>query len=110
MMTDNIWAIAKHPDIKHLLLLLAEQLGSDSFVIDHAVAVDDRAIYLAHRKAKLVRAYVYTLGQQTGRYGVHLEFPESVEPHENVSLASLVGMLSVHFDIAIIHPLPFESH
>jgi len=109
MMTDNIWAIAKHPDIKHLLLLLAEQLGSNSFVIDHSIAVDDRAIYLQHREAERVRAYVYTLGQQAERYGVHLEFPESMEPHENVSLASLVAMLSVHFDIAIIHPLPYES-
>jgi len=108
MMTENIWAIAKHSDIKHLLLLLTEQLGSDGFVIDHATAVDDRAIYLQHRDAEQVRAYIYTLGQKAGRYGVHLEFPESVEPHENLSLASLVAMLSVHFDIAVIHPLPHE--
>ena len=105
-MTENIWALAKHAEIKHLLLLLDQQLGLDGFVIDTDTALDDRAIYLCHREDAAVRAYIYTVGQMPNRYGVHLEYPTSMEPHENVSLTSLVAMLAVHFDIPVIHPLP----
>lgn len=105
-MNENIWALAKHQEIKHLLLLLAEQLGSEAFAIDMATPVDARAIYLQHREDAAVRAYIYTVGQQAERYGVHFEFPNSVEPHENVTLAALVEMLAVHFDVAVIRSLP----
>lgn len=105
-MNENIWALAKHAEIKHLLLLLIEQLGETSFVIDTGTPVATRAIYLQHRDDPAVRAYIYTVGQQPERYGVHFEFPNSVEPHENIELAALVDMLAVHFDIAVIHPLP----
>jgi hypothetical protein len=107
-MTHNIWALAKHPGIKHLLLLLSEQLGGTAFIIEHAAPADARAVYLRHRELESVRAYIFTLGQQPGRYGVHLEYPESVVPHENVSLSTIVGMLAVHFDIAVIHSLPHD--
>ncbi len=105
-MNENIWALAKHQQIKHLLLLLVEQLGSEAFAIDTVTPVDARAIYLQHREDAAIRAYVYTVGQQPERYGVHFEFPDSVEPHENVALAALVDMLAVHFDVAVIRPLP----
>ena len=105
-MSENIWALPKHPDIKHLLLLLVDQLGSDAFSIDMKIALDARAIYLQHREDAAVRAYIYTLGQNAGFYGVHLEFLNSMELHENVTHAALVEMLAVHFDVAIIKPLP----
>ena len=105
-MNENIWTLAKHPDIKHLLLLLVEQLGSDSFLIDTTTPVDARAIYLQHREEAVVRAYVSTIGQRAGRYGVHFEFPNAMEPHENIELPALVDMLAVHFDIPVVKPLP----
>ena len=105
-MNENIWALARHQEIKHLLLLLVEQLGDEAFVIDTIIPVDARAIYLQHREDAAVRAYIYTVGQQSEHYGVHFEFPNSVEPHENVALESLVEMLAVHFDVAVIRPLP----
>jgi hypothetical protein len=106
-MNENIWALAKHQEIKHLLLLLVEQLGGDAFAIDVTTPLDEQAIYLHHRENAAVRAYIYTVGQQPERYGVHFEFPNSVEPHENIALAALVEMLAVHFDVAVIRPLPY---
>lgn len=106
VMNENILALAKHQQIKHLLLLLVEQFGSEAFAIDMSTPIDTRAIYLQHRESAVVRAYIYTVGQQAERYGVHFEFPNSVEPHENVTLAALVEMLAVHFDVAVIWPLP----
>lgn len=105
----NIWSLPRHPEIRHLLLLLTEQLGEQGFVIDTVTPVDARAIYLLHRDDAAVRAYLYTHAQQPGRYGVHLEYPQSMELHENVALTSLVAMLAVHFDIAVIRPLPHED-
>ncbi|ACO78449.1 hypothetical protein AvCA_22580 [Azotobacter vinelandii CA] len=103
----NIWALQdKHQDIRHVLLLLSEQLGPDAFVIDATTSLDPRAIYLQHREEPGVRAWLYTLGQSPGRYGVHLEYPNSTDTHENVPLAELVAMLAVHFDVPTIQPLP----
>ncbi|MBB3102006.1 hypothetical protein [Azomonas macrocytogenes] len=102
----NIWALDKHQDIRHVLLLLHEQLGPDAFVVDATTSLDSRAIYLRHRTDEGVRAWLYTLGQNSGHYGVHLEYPNSTDPHENVPLSALVEMLAVHFDVAIIQPLP----
>ncbi|WP_349571356.1 hypothetical protein [Azotobacter salinestris] len=102
----NIWALDKHQDIRHVLLLLSEQLGPDAFGIDAMTSLDPRAIYLLHREEPGVRAWLYTLGQSPDRYGVHLEYPNSTDTHENVPLSELVAMLAVHFDVPTIRPLP----
>lgn len=102
----NIWALDKHQDIRHVLLLLSEQLGPDAFVIDATTSLDPRAVYLLHREEPGVRAWLYTLGQSPDRYGVHLEYPNSTDTHENVLLSELVAMLAVHFDVPTIRPLP----
>lgn len=102
----NIWALDKHQDIRHVLLLLNEQLGPDAFVIDAATSLDPRAVYLLHGSEAGVRAWMHTLGQGPGRYGVHLEYPNATDTQENLGLAELVAILSVHFDVPSIRPLP----
>jgi hypothetical protein len=108
----NIWAMEKDQSIKHLLLLLSEQLGRDAFAVDQRITTDPRALYVCHAYEPDVRAYLYTVGQRAGRYGVHLEYPESSEANpiydafENLSLAAMVDILAVHFDIDEIMPLP----
>ncbi|MDO6682090.1 MULTISPECIES: hypothetical protein [unclassified Oceanobacter] len=108
----NIWAMDKDQDIKHLLLLLTEQLGEDGFAIDERILTDLRAVYICDLDEPEMRAYLYTLGQAPGRYGVHLEYPESSEANpvydvfENLSLPSLVSILAVHLDVNEIQPLP----
>lgn len=107
----NIWSLEKDQSIRHLLLLLQAQLGDAAFRIDSDTACHHRAIYLCHATEADVRAYLYTLGQSAGRYGVHLEYPGDstaalYDAWENLTLKSLVDILAVHFDIATIRPLP----
>ncbi len=102
----NIWALDRHQDIRHVLLLLAAQLGDGAFMVDAETPADSRAVYLCHPEEPGVRVWLYLLGQSGQRYGVHLEYPQSVEFHEDVSLETLVEMLAVHFDVPVIQPLP----
>lgn len=108
----NIWALEKDQGIKHLLLMLVEQLGPESFLIDSRINTGDKAVYICHADELGVRAYLYTVGHSAGQYGVHLEYPESSEANpiydafENLSIESLVDILAVHLDIAEIQPLP----
>ena len=108
----NIWAMEKDQSIKHLLLLLTELLGKDAFVIDNRIVTDDRAVYLCQANETDMRAYLYTLGQDEGHYGVHLEYPDCSEANpiydafENLTLRVLVDLLAIHFDINEIQPLP----
>ncbi|WP_221796042.1 hypothetical protein [Oceanobacter mangrovi] len=107
----NIWAMAKHQSIRHLLLLLEERLGG-AFLVDQRIETDCRAIYICELQDPSMRAYLYTLGQTDGRYGVHLEYPDSSEAnqifdaYENQSLESLVHILAVHLDVDEVLPLP----
>lgn len=111
----NIWSMKKHQSIKHLLLLLNEQLGQGAFVIDDQTDTSARSIYVRHTEDGDVSAYLYTVGQDFERYGVHLEYPHSPETQwvfeamENLSLGSLVEVLAAHFDIDTISPLPSHS-
>lgn len=107
----NIWSLDKHQNLKHVLLLLQQQLGEQSFVIQPDEAVHNETVYLTHPQAPGMRALLYTLGQREDRYGITLEYPEQppggveIQTIENLMLASLVEILAVHFDVAHIEPL-----
>lgn len=108
----NIWSMNKDQSIKHLLLLLTEQLGIDAFHIDERLATDAKAVYIRHRRESDLKAYLYTVGQTNDRYGVHLEYPYSsdaewiYEATENIPLTTLVDILAAHLDVDEITPLP----
>lgn len=101
----NIWSLDKHERIKHMLLLLQNHLGGDNFVLDDAGTLDQQAVYLNHPKEPGTRAYIFTLGQEASRFGLHLEYPESVintgliDAYENLTVISLLNILAVHFDV-----------
>lgn len=101
----NIWALEKDQNIKHLLLLLLTEFEADSFVIDIETQTHHCAIYLQHKNYERFRAYLFTVGQEQERYGVHLEFPLAdsdtnlLESYENLSYKNLVEILSVHLDL-----------
>jgi len=107
----NIWALDKHERIKHLLLLLQNHLGGQNFVLDQVANLDTQAVYLSHPKEPGIRAYLYTLGQEPTRCGLHLEYPESVtnasliDAYENLTVISLLNILAVHFDVDEIRDL-----
>lgn len=102
----NIWALDKHQDIRHVLLLLIEQLGPDAFSLDATRTADPRTIYLLHNSEPGVRAWLHILGQSEGCYGVHLEYPNAIDIHENLKLPALVATLAAHFDVPVIQALP----
>lgn len=108
----NIWALEKDQNIRHLLLLLNEQLGNGSFRIERRIATDYCAVYIHQPDEPELRAYLYTTGQAPDHYGVHLEYPLLSEAnpvfdvYENLSLPVLVEMLAVHFGVTEIQPLP----
>ena len=104
----NIWTIDKDQRIRHLLVMLSTHLGESHFVIEDDPSCVASGIYLRHPTDPDYRAYLYTTGQNDDRYGVHLEFPDTMttiapmETYENITLRSVVDILSVHFEIAVI--------
>ena len=109
----DVWSLKKSADLRTVLLLLQSQLGQQSFAADTCTACSEDAIWLAGTEPPFARAYLYTLGQEKGRYGVHLEYPQEIAPlydvFENLRLSSLTGILAVHFDVACVVPLPQQS-
>lgn len=103
----NIWALDKDESIKLLLLLLSQQLGASNFVIDDRQDLDPRAVRLLKADKKGISAYLYTYGQDSDTYGVHLELPvhrernrsNDIEIFEGISIERLVDILCVHFDL-----------
>lgn len=99
----NIWALDKDLRIKHLLLLLSERLGSQSFAID-AASTDTMAVRIYKPDEQDMSAYLYTYGQDADRYGVHLEYPllvgtatsKTIEMQEDLDFEQLVAVLQVH--------------
>lgn len=101
----NIWSADKDSSIKHVLLLLESRFGSSGYEIDFQTKTDSKAIYLNHRDAKGMKAYLYTLTQKPEHYGVQLEFPATdsanpfFETYENLTFDALANILSVHLDL-----------
>lgn len=108
----NIWAMDKDQSIQHLLLLLQARLGNAAFLVDEQTDCDRCAVFICHPEDPLLRAYLYTVGQDGGRYGLHLEYPPTsasatlFDALEGQSLDAVVESLAVHFDIPVIDPLP----
>ena len=106
----NVWALDKDLSIKHLLLLLESEFDPNSYNIDIDTPTDPCAIFLSHNEEPAMRAYIFTLGQNAEKYGVHLEFPMQYQPvslmesYENLSFKALADILEVHLDFRLIAP------
>lgn len=74
----NLWGLKKDISIKHLLLLLQQDMGKDGFTLLSANKLDDLSIRLGSAFTKAT-AYVYTYGQRAERYGLDLEYPVNAE-------------------------------
>jgi hypothetical protein len=106
-MHQNIWALDKDISIKHLMLMLVQCLGNDAFDLDEGQQGHPQSILIHKPDCLSVKAYLYTYGQETEHYGVHLEFPaivnsqrfDNTEIYENITVDNLVEILAVHFDV-----------
>jgi hypothetical protein len=106
-MLTNIWAIKRDVKIRYLLLQLTGTLGHNAFQISSSADGHYESIELSSNVDGNVRAYVYTFGQPTDRYGIILDYPvlddNYVSPtemsRENLDFTALVNLLAAHFDV-----------
>ena len=104
----NIWSLQKDDSIKHLLLLLENELPASAYVICNTSSIDFKSIRLCHSIDTNMCVYIYTYGHEQDRYGVHLEyttetdieFTNTMEIIENISYGHLIELLKVHFEIS----------
>jgi hypothetical protein len=103
----NVWALQKDNSIKHLLLMLENDLpGWTAWVVSEPDSVDDKAIRLCDSKATSTCVYIYTYGQKQERYGLHLEYPvatdvnysDTVDMYEDISYSLLLTLLEQHLN------------
>lgn len=101
----NIWSLDKDISIKHLLLLLSQEAGVQTFKLLDAERLHHKAIRIGIQDTAAT-AYLYTYGQSTEHYGLHLEYPfhaesnisELEEIYEDLSYDTLLEKLKVHFN------------
>jgi hypothetical protein len=101
----NIWALEKDVRIKHMLLLLQQQL---EFEISESASLDANAVRLKAADDEDLSVYLYTYGQNPDHYGIHLEYPlrdavetsQQFEIQENLAIEQLVELICVHFGVA----------
>jgi len=104
----NVWAVKKDNAIRRLLLALVEVYGSDSFVMSGRWEKDENAVGLYQPGEESILAYVFTYGQESGRYGLHFEYPDLNDSSvstmmENLDIKHLIELLKAHFDLEPRH-------
>jgi hypothetical protein len=101
----NVWALNKDNAIRRLLHVLLDRFETDALAISGRWEKDGRAVGLYRQGEESVLAYIFTYGQETGRYGLHLEYPgendlsASTQMVENLDLNHLIELLEVHFNL-----------
>ncbi len=95
----NVWAINKDIPLKLLLLEMVHRYGENSLALNNQEQ-HFQAIDLCTVCDPNISAYIYTFGQNAGRYGIDLKYPISahniVGEHENLSLDQAIEALSTH--------------
>lgn len=94
----NIWSLNKDNTIKHLLLLLENEVGEGAFDIISNTEDDLRAVRLINPADACMSIYVYTYGQEEDHYGVHIEYPDLTETNSSDTLEIYDNL---NFDVLI---------
>jgi hypothetical protein len=103
----NVWALNKDNAIRQLLHVLSDRFGPDALAISRRWEKEVNAVGLYQPGEESLLAYLFTYGQETGRYGLHLEYPgvnglsASTEMIEDIGLNHLIDLLQAHFDIEL---------
>jgi len=95
----NVWAIDKALPLKLLLLELVHRYGENTLALNNQEQ-HFQAIDLCTVNDSSLSAYIYTFGQNTGRYGIDLRYPIStnniVGENENLTLDQTIEIISIH--------------
>lgn len=95
----NVWAIDKDQQLKVLLIELVHRYGENAILLNNA-EWHKQAIEILIPQQPELRAYIYTFGQQVGRYGIDLKYPivthNIVGENEEQSLEQILSILESH--------------
>ncbi|MFI3189325.1 MAG: hypothetical protein QX190_07115 [Methylococcales bacterium] len=95
----NVWAIDKDAPLKVLLIELVHRYGENAIMLNSAEQ-HKQAIEIFTPAHSKLRAYIYTFGQQTGRYGIDLKYPIAahniVGENEEQTLEQILSILESH--------------
>jgi len=95
----NVWAIKKDIPLKLLLLELVYRYGENTLALKEQ-ELHFQAIDLCTFNEPDLSAYIYTFGQNAGRYGIDLKYPIStnniVGENENLTLDQIIEIISTH--------------
>lgn len=95
----NVWSINKDTPLKLLLLELVHRYGENTLGLNNQEQ-HFQAIELCLLNDPSLSAYIYTFGQNAGRYGIDLKYPIStnniVGENENLSLDQIIEIISTH--------------
>ena len=95
----NVWAIDKDVPLKLLLLELVHRYGENTLALNTKER-HFQAIELCMLNDPSLAAYVYTFGQNAGRYGIDLKYPITthniVGENENLTLDQVMEIIVIH--------------
>jgi len=95
----NVWAIDKDIPLKLLLLELVHRYGENTLALNNQEQ-HYKVIDLCTVNEPGISAYIYTFGQNAGRYGIDLKYPISahniVGENEDLTLDQIVEIISTH--------------
>ncbi|HEY6897825.1 MAG TPA: hypothetical protein VI279_11235 [Rhodocyclaceae bacterium] len=110
----SIWSLPKEKAIKHLLLALNQRLGDDAFAFCVDDPPDPRAIRVFHPHELHLGVRIFTFGQNHGRYGLQLEYPElpdnrpelTNQDGEDLPLERTLEIIAIHLDLTELPDYP----
>lgn len=95
----NVWAIDKDIPLKLLLLELVHRYGENTLALN-AKEQHFQAVEISMMENPSLSAYVFTFGQNTGRYGIDLKYPIAahniVGGNENITLDQTLEIIAIH--------------
>jgi len=95
----NVWAIEKDTPLKLLLLELVHRYGENTLALNNREQ-HYKAIEICLLNDPSLSAYIYTFGQNSGRYGIDLKYPIStnniVGENEDLALDQIIEIISTH--------------
>ncbi|MEQ1558800.1 MAG: hypothetical protein ABL933_07635 [Methyloglobulus sp.] len=95
----NVWAIDKDVPLKLLLLELVHCYGENTLALN-AQEQHYQAVEISVMDNPNLAAYIFTFGQNAGRYGIDLKYPIAahniVGGNEDLSLDQTLEIIATH--------------
>jgi hypothetical protein len=99
----NVWALHKDVQLKHFMLLLLDAYGTGNISLSKRWQDDTKALGVYKPDNEAVLVYVFIHGQASGKFGVHLHYPEFTDDntgrYEDLGLDNLLELVGMHLDL-----------